>query len=48
MYNYKLFEPKNNDCLMNWSDFCLNSSDVTGVPGVHSGLRTTYSTQTFA
>lgn len=36
------------DCLMNWSVFCLNKSDVICVPEVQSGFLTTYSTHTFA
>uniref|UniRef100_A0A182FKC7 Uncharacterized protein n=1 Tax=Anopheles albimanus TaxID=7167 RepID=A0A182FKC7_ANOAL len=38
------FVPYSGDCLTNSSSFALNKSDVTVVPIVHSGFRTTYST----
>lgn len=36
------------DCLTNSSSLDWNSSEVTTVPGVHSGSRTTNSTHTLA
>lgn len=41
-----LFKPYMDDWRMYSSDLDLNSSELTGVPGAQSGLRTTYSTHT--